>query len=126
MRQAIQRAAGAVVDLLVEHSRAVGKHGDRAPLERGQLEGGADQGVAGFAGQRAIGVVSVSDAALGVAADDQVALRFEQAARAFLGFAQFPDVIGQFFDAAFQRADFSDADAAPRQHEGNDGAGAGK
>ena len=58
----------------------------------------------GLAGERAEGVVGVGDAAARVAAHDQVALRFQQAARALFRLAQFPIAVGQFLDARFQRA----------------------
>ena len=57
----------------------------------------ADQRLARLARQFAIGVVGEVDAAFGVAQHDQVALRFEQAADALLGFLQFPVAVGQRF-----------------------------
>ena len=79
-----------------------------------------------FAGERAEGVVGVSDAALRVAAHDHVALRFQQAARALFRLAQFPIAVGQFLDARVQRAHFFDHHAPARQQEGDDRAGGGK
>ena len=70
----------------------------------GQRLGGADRARrACLAGERAEGVVGVGDAAGGVAAHDQVALRFEQAARALFGLAQFPIAVGEIVDARFER-----------------------
>ena len=57
----------------------------------------ADQCAARLLRQFAIGVVDESDAAVGIAQHDQVALRFEQAAGPFLGFLQLPIAVGQRF-----------------------------
>ena len=113
-------------DFLIVRARAVGQHRDRALFahrERGWL---AEQLLAAFAGERAIGVVGVGQQALCVAADDQVTLRLQQAAGAHLGLAQFPVAVGQCFDSHFQGAHFLSHGAAPRQHEGDDGAGGGE
>ena len=56
-------------------------------IERGAA---ADQGLARRLRQFAIGVVDEGDAAVGIAQDDQIALRFEQPAGALLGLLQFP------------------------------------
>ena len=64
-------------------------------LEHVEREVAADQRVAGLFGQFAIGVVDEGDAAFCVTQNDQVALRFEQAAGALLGLLQFPVPIGQ-------------------------------
>ena len=66
----------------------------RAPAARTSLPISAARGLLR---QRAIGVVDEGDAAVGVAQHDQVALRFEQAAGALLGFLQFPIAVGQRF-----------------------------
>ena len=49
--------------------------------------------------QRAIGVVDVGDAAVAVAAHDQVALRFEKARGALLGLLELPVAVGKILDA---------------------------
>ena len=56
----------------------------------GQRGEAADQAVAVRLRQFAISVVGEGDASVGIAQHDQVALRFEQAAGALLGFLQFP------------------------------------
>ena len=83
--------------LLVVNPRAVGLERNIALLEHGELKAAADQRAAGLLGKLAIGVVDEGDGALRVAQHDQVALRFEQAAGAFLGLLQFPIAIGQRF-----------------------------
>ena len=83
-------------------ARAVGVHIDFALLQHRQRGGLSEQLLAAFAGERAIGVVGVSDEALRITPHDQIALRFQQAARAHFGFAQFPIAVGQFLDADFQ------------------------
>ena len=77
--------------------RAVGLQRAVALLEHGEREAAADQRARGCSRQFAIGVVDEGDAAFGVAQHDQVALRFEQAAGALLGFLQFPIAVGQRF-----------------------------
>ena len=72
----------------------------------------ADQRVARQLGEFAIGVVDKGDAAVGVAQHDQIALRFEQAAGAFLGFLQFPVAVGQRFVVQGDLARFSCASSA--------------
>ena len=84
-------------DLLVVNSRAVGLEGGVALLEDLKRKVAADQRAARLLRQFAIGVVDESDAAVGVAQHDQVALGFEQAAGAFLGLLQFPIAVGQRF-----------------------------
>ena len=84
-------------DLLVVNPGAVGLERGVALLEQVESEVAADQRAARLLGQFAIGVVDKGDAAVGVAQHDQVALRFEQAAGAFLGFLQFPIAVGQRF-----------------------------
>ena len=103
-RQASQRGPSAVVICWSCSARAVRQHADRALLRstaaRRSLPSSASRGCAG---QRAIGVVGVGDAAVAVAADDQVALRFEQARGARLGLLQFPGAVGQFLAARLAR-----------------------
>ena len=82
-------------DLLVVHAGAVRLQRGVALFENFKREAGADQFVARLLREFAIGVVGVADAALGVAQHDQVALRFEQPARALLGLLQFPVPVGQ-------------------------------
>ena len=81
-------------DSLVVNPRAVGFDRAFALFDHGELKAAADQLGALLARQFAIGVVDKGDPAVGVAQHDQVALRFEQAARALLGFLQFPIAVG--------------------------------
>ena len=81
-------------DLLVVHAGAVGEHLDFALLEHAQLDFFADERVARLAGERAESVIGVSDAGIGVAPHDQVALRLQQAARALFRLAQLPIAVG--------------------------------
>ena len=90
-------------DLLVVAARAVGRERGQALLDHlGQIAR-ADQRLAGAAGERAEGVIRVGDAALPVAAHDQVALRFEKAARALLGFPELPVAVGELLGVRAQR-----------------------
>ena len=81
-------------DSLVVNPRAVGFDRAFALFEHSELKAAADQLGPLLAGQFAIGVVDEGDPAVGVAQHDQVALRFEQAARALFGFLQFPIAVG--------------------------------
>ncbi len=103
-----------------------GEHRHGALRENGQFGRGADQGLAAAAGERAEGVIGVSDAAAGVAAHDQVALRLQQTARALFGLAQLPIVVGQLLDARLQRAHLLRVRALAHQHEGDDRASGGE
>ena len=71
--------------------------------------------------QFAIGVVGEGDAAVSVAQHDQVALRFEQAAGALLGFLQFPVPVGHRFvvhgDLAHLLAHHAEPEAQGRDRE---------
>ncbi len=75
------------VPLLSQRGVALLQHVEREPA--------ADQRSARLSGELAIGVVGEGDAAVAVAQHDQVALRFEQAAGALLGFLQFPIAVDQ-------------------------------
>ncbi len=68
-------------DLLVVNAGAVALAGAVTLLDHVEIEAGADQGSARLSREFAIGVIGEGDAALMVAQHDQVALRFEQAAR---------------------------------------------
>ena len=109
-------------DLLVVQPRAVRQCAGAVLLERRQRGRRAEQRVARCAGQRAIGVVDVGDAALAVAADDQVALRFEQARGARLGLLQFPGAVGQLLAADLGAAQLKRETAVARQHDKHDAA----
>ena len=84
-------------DLLVVNAGAVRFERGVALFENFKREAGADQRIARHLCELAIGVVGIGDAALGVAQHDQIALQFEQAAGALLGFLQFPVPVGQRF-----------------------------
>ena len=109
-------------DLLVVQPRAVRQHAGAALLQRRQRIGGAEQRLARRAGQGAIGVVDVGDAALAVAADDQIALRFEQARRARLGLLQLPGAVGQLLAADLGALELHGETAVARQHDQHDAA----
>lgn len=111
---------------MVVHAGAVGQYRHRASVEDRQLNGLADQGLSLFSSQGTERVVGVGDAAMVVAAHDQVALRLQQTARALLGFAQLPIPVGQFLNAGFEVAQFPFVSAAAHQHHRDDGAGAGE
>ncbi len=75
-------------------SRAVPFQRSLALFKNIEREIAADQRAARQLRQFAIGVVDESDATSGTAQNNQVALRFEQAAGALLGFLQFPVTVG--------------------------------
>ena len=84
----------------------------------------------GSAGERAEGVVGVGDAAVAVAPHDHVALRFEEALDALLGFLDLPGAVGEFLEPQLEPVDLVAlvAVAADQQREraaGRDG-GAGE
>jgi hypothetical protein len=117
-------------DLLVVNPGAVGFERGVALFDHPEPAGAADQSVAIHLRQFAIGVIGESDAAIGVAQHDQVALRFEQAAGALLGFLQFPVPVGHRFvvhgDLAHLLAQHAEAkthggepDASQREQEGD-------
>ena len=84
-------------DLLVVNAGAVRFERGVALFEDFKREARADQRVARHLREFAIGIVGIGDAAPGVAQHDQIALRFEQATGALLGFLQFPVPVGQRF-----------------------------
>ena len=73
-------------DALVVNPRAARLQRGVTLLKNLECEGTADQRTAGLPGELAIGVVDGCDEALRIAQHNQVVLRFEQAAGAFLGF----------------------------------------
>ena len=81
--------------LLVVNPGAVRLMGGVALLEHVQRETAADQRRARLLRQGTERVVDEGDDAVGIAQHDQVALGFEQAAGALLGFLQFPVAVGQ-------------------------------
>ncbi len=101
-------------DLLVVNPRAVRLKRRVTLFKDIELEVAADQRAARPLGQFAIGVVGKSDAAVGIAQNDQVALRFEQAAGALLGFLQFPVAVSQRF---VMQGDLAEFPAHPAQPE---------
>ena len=106
-RQAIQRAPSAAA-IFWSWARVPSASTATSPCStHGKSDGCADQLAARLARQRAEGVVGIGDAALRVAAHDQVALRLEQAVRALFRFAQFPIAVGQFLGAHFDARIFS-------------------
>ena len=113
------------LDLLVVDPRAVVFQGAVALLDDLEAETAADQGLARPVGHLAVGVIGKGDRAACVAHDDQVALRFEQAARAFLCLLQFPIAIGERFivkrDLAELLALEPEADAQRRKRHAGDG-----
>ena len=96
--------AGGSGDLLVVHPRAVGKNAGLALLLDRQTEGGGEKVLARPAGERAEGVVGVGDRAAAIAANDDVALRLEEALAALLRLAHLPIAIRFLVDARFQIA----------------------
>ncbi len=95
-----------------------------ALLEHVERSRAADQFFARPAGEFAIGVVGEGDAACRVAQHDQVALRFEQAAGARLGFLQFPVAVGERLvvqgDLAHFLAHAAQPEALGRQRKARD------
>jgi hypothetical protein len=69
------------------------------------------------------GVVGKGNAAVAVAEHDQVALRFEQAAGAFLGFLQFPIAIDKSFVVHRDLAKFLFDEAQPHAEKSKRQAG---
>ena len=100
-------------DLLVVNPGAVAFKRGVALFEHVEGEAAADQGAARLLRQLAKGVVDEGDAAVGVAQHDQVALRFEQAAGALLGFLQFPIAVGERFIVQDDLAEFLAHPAQP-------------
>ena len=98
-RQYYPARAIATGNFLVVHARPIGLYRWCALLKDAQLNGVAGQGLARFSGERTIGVVGISNQASAVATYDHVALRGEQAARAFFRLAQFPVAVRQFLIA---------------------------
>ena len=111
-------------DLLVVNAGAVRFERGVALFENFKRKAGADQRVARHLREFAIGIVGIGDAALGVAQHDQIALRFEQAAGALLGFLQFPVPVGQRFivqgDLAHLLAHHAKPDAESGERDAGD------
>ena len=84
-------------NLLVVDAGAVGLDCGIALLQHRERKLAADQRAARRFGKFAIGLVDEGDAAFRIAQHDQIALGFEQAAGALLGFLQFPITVGQRF-----------------------------
>ncbi len=72
------------------HSCAVRLERGLALLAHARAEIAAEQSFAGAAGKRAERVIDESDAAFSVAADDEIALRVEQALGALLTLLELP------------------------------------
>ena len=108
-------------DLLVVDAGAAGFERDVALFENDELDRVSDQRVTVRLRQFAIGVVGKGDAAVSVAQHDQVALGFEQAAGALLGFLQFPVPVGHRFvvqgDLAQLLAHHAEPEAQGRDRE---------
>src|SRR5690606_24787870 len=85
------------VNLLIVYARAVGLNSDIALMQGGQHEGRSAERFASAAGCFAISIVDESDLPRRIAPNDQVALRFDQAAGALFRFLQFPIAIGKRF-----------------------------
>ena len=115
--------AGGAVDFLVVHARAVRQRRGLALFDDLELMRAPDQLGARRAGERAIGVVGVSDMPVAAAPHDQVALRFEETARALLGFLHFPIAVGEFLGALFRRAQSRLQAAIAEEQIGDEGAG---
>ncbi len=111
-------------DLLVVHAGAVVMQRGLALLDHRQRERAADELVARAGSQRAEGVVGVGDAVVAVTADDDVALRLEQAARALLGLLELPIAVGELLGATAQLAPLCPQHAQARHHQA-DGAARG-
>ena len=90
----------------------------RALLENGEHEPGSEQLGPRTPGESAIGVVHRGDNAPRIAQDDQVALRFEQAARPFLRFLQLPIPVRERFVV---KNDLAKLSAHPAQAHAEDG-----
>ena len=84
-------------DLLIVNAGAVRIDIDVALLDDRQRILAAQQGLAGALRQFAECIVDEGDGAIGGTHHDQVALGFEQGARAFLGFLELPVAIDQCF-----------------------------
>jgi hypothetical protein len=112
--------AGAVGcrDLLVVHARAVGGKRAVALLQQRQGKIACQQRIARASGKPAESIVGVSDMAGGVTAQDEVTLRFQEAARAFLRFLQLPGAVGEFFRALLQALEITaQHPVAPEQRQ---------
>src|ERR1700682_4540445 len=73
--------------------------------------------------QRAIGIVGVSDAAIAVAPDDEIALGFEKADGALLGFLELEIAVGKLLDLRFELAQSPAQVAAAKKHDSDHDAG---
>ena len=93
-------------DLLVIAARSIGKKYRRALLDDAQRAGTADKRGSLVSGEPAEGIICVGDDVRRVTADDDIALGFEQAARALLCFPELPIGIGEILDATAQVAQF--------------------
>ena len=119
-RHAIQRGPSSVAAIFWSWVRVPSSpHRDGALREHRQVEMAADQRIAGPAGERAERVVGVGDDTGRVAPHDDVALRLEKAARAFLGFPELPVAVAELLDPrASQALDLVMQRAIAADHEG--------
>ena len=85
-------------------ARAVSLQDGLTLLKDVKLMGAAEEGLLRAASQRAERIVDEGDAATAIAADDQIALRVEQALGALLALLELPVAIGQLLAAFGQRA----------------------
>jgi hypothetical protein len=93
-------------DLLVISARSIGKEYRTALLDDAQRAGAAEKRASLVFGEPAEGIICVGDDVRRITADDDIALGFEQAARALLCFLELPIGIGEVLDATAQIAQF--------------------
>jgi hypothetical protein len=93
------------------------RHG--ALLQHRQRNGRADKLVGRSGGERAERVIDIGDAVVGVAANDHIALRGQEALRALLRFLELPIAVGKFFGALLQGAQLALEPAQPRVQQSN-------
>ena len=84
-------------------ARAVGENRGFALLQNRQGEIRGENGFAVAAGQRAEGIIGISDPAKAVPANDHVVLRFKEARGAFLRFPDFPIAVRGLVEACLER-----------------------
>ena len=108
-------------DRLVDEARAVGAGVDGTALDRPQCAARADQILARAPQEPAIGLVGEEDAPGRVAQDDEVELRFDQAAVLLLAFGELPNAVLETLDMAFERHRvLLEAQMIAQQHDRHD------
>ena len=113
--------AVAAGDLLIMHPGAVGLERGVALLDHLQGERGAGERFARRSGERAERVVDEGDAALAVAAHDDVALGLQKAAGPLLDLLELPVAVGELLDAVARLLQLR-PQSVPGRHQETDGA----